>query len=131
MKKTIKHLLSAIMVGTFLFIAMGSDDEEGVETSIYNDESTESFSNSSSSSSSNSIDGTYNSSVSGGGAGGEFSVSIYGDSWSSILKINSYDNGTYEYGTVRGKNLYDESGFVKVGYVSGNTVTMGRFSATK
>tara|TARA_B100000513_G_scaffold24416_1_gene9410 strand:- start:455 stop:820 length:366 start_codon:yes stop_codon:yes gene_type:complete len=121
MKKTIKHLLSAIMVGTFLFIAIGSDD----------DESTESFSNSSSSSSSNSIDGTYTSSVSGGGAGGEFSVSIYGDSWSSILKINSYDNGTYEYGTVRGKNLYDESGFVKVGYVSGNTVTMGRFSATK
>ena len=128
MKKTVKHILSILTVGIFLFIAAGSDDEGG-ESSIYNNESTDSYS--SSSSSSNSIEGTYTSSVSGGGGGGEFSVSIYGDSWSSILKINSYDNGTYEYGTVKGKNLYDESGFVKIGYVSGNTVTIGRFSATK
>lgn len=129
MKKTVKHILSILTIGAFLFIAAGSDDDEGGESSIYNNESTDSYS--SSSSSSNSIEGTYTSSVSGGGGGGEFSVSIYGDSWSSILKINSYDNGTYEYGTVKGKNLYDESGFVKIGYVSGNTVTIGRFSATK
>lgn len=129
MKKTVKHILSILTIGAFLFLAVGSDDDEGGESSIYNNESTDSYS--SSSSSSNSIEGTYTSSVSGGGGGGEFSVSIYGDSWSSILKINSYDNGTYEYGTVKGKNLYDESGFVKIGYVSGNTVTIGRFSATK
>ena len=114
------------MVLLFLFIAMGSDDDETIENNEY--DSTESLYETPTSTS---IDGNYSSSVSGGGAGGEFSVSIYGDSWSSTLKINAYDDGTYEFGTVRGKNLYDESGFVKVGYVSGNTVNMGRFSASK
>ena len=112
MKKTIKHLASVMAAAMFLFIALGSDDEE---TSV----------------SSSSPDGTYTSTVSGGGPGGQFSVSINGGSWSSVLKLNSYDNGNYDYGSVRGKDLYDESGFVKVGYVSGNTVTIGRFSASK
>jgi len=80
---------------------------------------------------SSSPNGNYTSNVSGSGQGGQFSVSIYGDSWTSVLKLNSYDDGSYEYGTVRGKNLYDESGFVQVGSVSGNTVRMGQFSATK
>jgi len=117
-------------VAVFLFAAIGSDDEETTKSSISNGENSKSnsFSNPKSSSS---INGTYTSTVSGGGSGGQFSVSIYGESWSSVLKINSYDDGSYESGSVRGKDLYDESGYVKVGYVSGNTVTMGRFSATK
>ena len=122
MKKTIKHLASAMAVVVFLFIALGSDDEETTESSSSPVETTES---------SSSPDGSYTSTVSGGGLGGQFSVSINGDSWSSVLKLNSYDNGNYDYGSVRGKDLYDESGFVKVGYVSGNTVTIGRFSASK
>ena len=127
MKNKIKHVSSILMVLLFLFIAIGSDDDdETIENNEY--DSTESLYETPKSTS---IDGNYSSSVSGGGAGGEFSVSIYGDSWSSILKINAYDDGTYEFGTVRLKNLYDESGFVKVGYVSGNTVNMGRFSASK
>ena len=132
MKRTIKHLISTIAVAVFLFAAIGSDDEETTKSSISNGENSKSnsFSNPKSSSSS-SINGTYTSTVSGGGSGGQFSVSIYGESWSSVLKINSYDDGSYESGSVRGKDLYDESGYVKVGYVSGNTVTMGRFSATK
>jgi photosystem II stability/assembly factor-like uncharacterized protein len=122
MKQTIKHLASAMAVAFFLFIAFGSDDEENTESSSSPVEKTKS---------SSSPDGTYTSTVSGGGPGGQFSVSIYGDSWSSVLKLNSYDNGDYSYGSVRGKDLYDESGYVKVGYVSGNTVTIGRFSASK
>lgn len=130
MKRTIKHLISTMAVAVFLFAAIGSDDEETTKSSISNGENSKSnsFSNPKSSSS---INGTYTSTVSGGGSGGQFSVSIYGESWSSVLKINSYDDGSYESGSVRGKDLYDESGYVKVGYVSGNTVTMGRFSATK
>jgi photosystem II stability/assembly factor-like uncharacterized protein len=122
MKKTIKHLASVMAAAMFLFIALGSDDEETSVSSSSPVETTES---------SSSPDGTYTSTVSGGGPGGQFSVSINGDSWSSVLKLNSYDNGNYDYGSVRGKDLYDESGFVKVGYVSGNTVTIGRFSASK
>jgi len=122
MKKTIKHLASVMAAAMFLFITLGSDDEETSVSSSSPVETTES---------SSSPDGTYTSTVSGGGPGGQFSVSINGGSWSSVLKLNSYDNGNYDYGSVRGKDLYDESGFVKVGYVSGNTVTIGRFSASK
>lgn len=78
-----------------------------------------------------SVDGTYTGSVSGAGAGGEFTVKIYGSKWFSKLRINAYDQGTSESGLVKGNDLYDESGFSKVGYISGKTLTMGRFSATK
>ena len=33
MKRTIKHLLSAMALAVFVFVAMGSDDEETIETS--------------------------------------------------------------------------------------------------
>lgn len=33
MKRTIKHLVSAMSVAVFVFVAMGSDDEETTETS--------------------------------------------------------------------------------------------------
>jgi|TARA_B110000977_G_scaffold200251_1_gene290079 hypothetical protein len=132
MKKSIKHLVSAMAVSLFIFFAVGSDDDETTESSISNGENSKSNSYSTPKSTpSSSINGTYSSSVSGGGSGGKFTVSIYGESWNSVLKINSYDNGSYERGLVRGKDLYDESGFVKLGYVSGNRVTMGQFSATK
>jgi hypothetical protein len=78
-----------------------------------------------------SIDGTYTDIVTGAGPGGEYTVQIYGSRWSSYLRLNAYDNGTRESGLVKGKDLYEESGFYKVGSVRGKTLTMGRFSATK
>ena len=88
MKRTIKHLVSTMAVALFLLGAIGSNNEETTESSISNGGNSKSNSFSTpKSSSSSSINGTYTSTVSGGGSGGQFSVSIYGESWSSILKI--------------------------------------------
>lgn len=78
-------------------------------------------SNSSSSSNSTSINGTYrfkDSSV-------KLKVTISGSSWSgetTILSGTGYDDSEYNSGIVKGKDLYDSSGFVKIGYVIGKSL---------
>lgn len=59
----------------------------------------------------------------------EFEISIRGDRWYGKTVIISgmgsdYDNQNAEYdnGIVSGNDLYDSSGMVKIGYVSGNRV---------
>ena len=69
MKNKIKHVSSILMVLLFLFIAIGSDDDETIENNEY--DSTESLYETPKSTS---IDGNYSSSVSGGGAGGEWAL---------------------------------------------------------
>ena len=60
---------------------------------------------------------------------GSISVTISGSSWRSKIVIKSgfgeaYDNQNAQYsrGIVNGNDLYDESGYVKIGSVSGNRV---------
>ncbi|NUN08233.1 MAG: hypothetical protein HUU54_03565 [Ignavibacteriaceae bacterium] len=66
----------------------------------------------------NTIEGvyTYEDSFSGMTA----SINIYGDSWSGTVNLS----GDIEFsnGTMKGKDLYEESGFVRVGYVSGKSL---------
>lgn len=60
----------------------------------------------------------------------EFEITISGDSWFGKTMIvlgfgSEYDsqNAQYDNGTVKGNDLYDESGMVKIGYVSGKSLT--------
>ena len=69
---------------------------------------------------------------------GKLLVTISGNSWrgKTIIKTgfgDAYDNqnATYDRGLVRGNNLYDESGYVKVGSVSGNSVRISGYTLYK
>lgn len=61
----------------------------------------------------------------------ELEISISGDSWYGKTMIVSgfgsdYDsqNAQYDNGIVDGNDLYDSSGMVKIGYVSGKSLTL-------
>jgi uncharacterized protein YcfL len=76
--------------------------------------------------SSESIDGTY--SYSDNSA--DLSITIYGTTWygKTIIKTGNgaeFDaqNAESDNGIIKGNDLYDSSGSVKVGYVSGNSLT--------
>jgi len=56
-------------------------------------------------------------------------ISIYGSSWKGKTTIKTgygdvYDseNTEYQNGVVKGNDLYDDSGYVKIGYVDGNVL---------
>ena len=75
---------------------------------------------------SESINGVY--SYTGGDAKSE--IVIMESTWTGSFTFVSgfgaeYDSGNTEYqsGIVRGKDLYDESGYVKIGYVQGRSLT--------
>lgn len=77
------------------------------------------------------INGIYSNIEKIGGRNFKYTINIFGDLWESSLEPELFGESEYERGIVKGKNLYDNSGFIKVGYVYNNTVQMGRFSATK
>ncbi len=69
---------------------------------------------------------------------GTLTVTISGSSWrgKTVIKTgfgSAYDNQQAQYsrGIVNGNDLYDESGYFKVGYVSGNSVSMDGYSFYK
>ena len=73
-------------------------------------------------SSSKSVNGTY--------TNGGSSITISGNSWRGKVVIETgfgaaYDeqNAQYSYGVVKGEDLYDESGYLKIGYISGNSIS--------
>ena len=104
------HLIIIILI-------IGSAPDDSTSSSS----STSSRNSSSSSSSSTSINGTYTNKGS--------SITISGNQWFGKLAIETgfgaaYDeqNAQYSSGKVKAKDLYDESGYVKIGYVTGNSL---------
>jgi hypothetical protein len=93
------------------------------ETGSYNNHKTQPSEESSSDAT---IDGTYRYSDSST----ELSISIYGTSWYGKTTIKSgygqeYDsqNAQSDSGIIKGNDLYDSSGMVKIGYVDGRNLT--------
>ena len=76
---------------------------------------------SSASSPSPSPNGTYTYTESGGVLS---VVTVSGARWSSSLKICEYCDKSYSSGIVKDGKLYDSSGFVEVGSVSGSSLSM-------
>ena len=69
---------------------------------------------------------------------GKMTVTISGNSWrgKTVIKTgfgDAYDNqnAQYDRGLVKGNDLYDESGYVKIGSVSGNSVRMAGYTLYK
>ncbi len=77
-------------------------------------------SSSSSSSSSSSPNGTYTYTESGGV---ENTITVNGTSWVGTMKLCDYCDKSYESGTVKGNNLFDSSGMVKIGSISGSSLS--------
>ncbi len=150
MKITIeKHLISIVGIVCFLILAGGSledsvtslveketqklMDEAEKETQKLMDEVYDSYETKSSSKpASNNGKYVYDSSD------GTLTVTISGSSWrgKTVIKTgfgSAYDNQQAQYsrGIVNGNDLYDESGYFKVGYVSGNSVSMDGYSFYK
>ena len=96
MKKTIKHLASAIVMAVFLVIAFGSGDDETTKTSK-----------------SQTIDGVYTD------HNGDFqsTVIINGNrfSWSSTMYGQQQPTS---YGIVVNNDIYEETGSVKIGSIN-------------
>ncbi len=53
----------------------------------------------------------------------QFTISVYGDRWSGTRKLCSYCDVDYDSGIVVGNDVYDSTGYVKIGYISGNSLT--------
>jgi len=53
----------------------------------------------------------------------ELSMTISGDSWTGRTKICEYCDVEYDSGIVYGSDLYDSSGSVKIGNISGNSIS--------
>ena len=63
-----------------------------------------------------SIDGTYSYEETGFFT----SITVRGSSWTG--KTTLYGSSEYESGLMQGKDLYDSSGYAKIGYVNGKTI---------
>jgi uncharacterized protein with FMN-binding domain len=66
-----------------------------------------------------SIDGVYSGTTDISGLELKARLTISGNRWSAASQLG-YDSQEYQNGVVLGSDLYDESGMVKIGYVSGD-----------
>ena len=51
-----------------------------------------------------------------------FKITVTGSRWSGVSKICQYCDTEYDSGIVKGTDIYDSSGYVKIGYISGKTL---------
>ena len=70
-----------------------------------------------------SIDGVYSGSQNISGLELVAKLTINGNRWSASSQLG-YDRAEYQNGVIKGKDLYDDSGMIKIGYVSGNTASI-------
>ena len=110
-----------LVIPFFVFISCGDGSTGNKSNSINN------------SLLSNSVNGTYTNSS------GESSIIVSEASWSGKIVIetgfgSAYDqqNAQYSNGIIKDDDLYDESGYMKIGYINNNslTTTLGGQSIT-
>ena len=73
-----------------------------------------------------SVDGVYQGSQDLGGISLSAKLTIRGSRWTAITKLD-YGDTEYQSGIVNGKDLYDETGMLKLGFVSGNTARINGY----
>jgi hypothetical protein len=102
-----------------LFIPLVSCNNFTKEKQQEEENETESYETPSKLSSSSSPDGTYTY------ASGDLqnTITVYGNRWSGTIKICFYCDVEYDSGFVIGNDVYDSSGYVKIGYISSNSLT--------
>lgn len=111
-----KKLKLVLLFGLFfnlIFVSCGNDSQRNSSSSSQKVEKT-------------SINGVYSGSTSISGLKLEATVTINGNRWSATSSFGPGDT-EYQIGIVSGNDLYDESGYVRIGYVQGNTVKINGY----
>ncbi|MCF8307413.1 MAG: hypothetical protein K9I68_00235 [Bacteroidales bacterium] len=102
--KNLTLIFTVIFIATQLTISCNSNDSEQSDDSEQSEKK-------------ETIDGTYTYS----GNTAELVITINGDSWQGKTTIAG--NTEYQKGIVKGEDLYNETGSVKIGYVNGESLT--------
>ena len=112
MKKIVTKI-GRILFASFVSVSCGNSsnsDDSGTNTAGQEEQSKEDAS----------IDGVYSGSKSVSGLELVAELTISGSRWSARSQLG-YDSQEYQNGIVNGNDLYDDSGMIKIGYVSGST----------
>jgi uncharacterized protein with FMN-binding domain len=72
------------------------------------------------------VDGSYTGSKNISGIKLKAKLTISGNTWSAMSSLGD-DDTEYQSGVIKGHDLYDESGMIKIGYVSGNSASISGY----
>jgi len=123
MKNIKKHLAIALfLLSTIVFIACNSNSNKSNNSNSGNSESNSSVEDN--------IDGVYSGSQNIMGLELVAELIISGSRWSATSQLG-YDSPEYQNGVVRGNDLYDDSGMIKIGYVSGNSARINGYPSMR
>jgi hypothetical protein len=125
MKNIQKHFAVALIsISTMVFISCNSNSNKSNNSNSDNSESNTTIQKEEPKE--ESVDGLYTYEDNSA----KLSIRVSGSSWSGKTLIVSgfgeeYDNqnAQYDNGIIKGKELFENSGMVKVGYISGNSLT--------
>ena len=109
--KKVMTILGTILFVSFILISC-VDNSSGSKSSKQSQE--------------DSIDGIYEGTQDLGGIVLAATLTINGNTWSAKSQLGSA-SPEYNSGVVKGSDLYDESGMIKIGYVSGKTARMNGY----
>ncbi|MBM3455511.1 MAG: hypothetical protein FJX80_10230 [Bacteroidetes bacterium] len=130
MKNIKKHLTVALFsLSTIVFIACNSNSNKSNNSNSGN-------SNSNSSKQmeqtkvEDAIDGVYSGSQNISGLELVAKLTISGSRWSATSQLG-YDSPEYQNGVVKGNDLFDDSGMIKIGYVSGNSASINGYPSMR
>ena len=130
MKNIKKHLAVALIsVSTMLFIACNSNSNKSNNSNSGNAERNSSTQREQTKEEDN-IDGVYSGTQNISGLELVANLTISGSRWSASSQLG-YDSPEYQNGVVKGKDLYDGSGMLKIGYVSGNSASINGYPSMR
>ena len=126
MKNIKKHLaLALISMSTMAFIACNNNSNKSNNSNSGNSEKNSSNQKEQAKEDDN-IDGVYSGTKNISGLELLAKLTISGSRWSASSQLG-YDSPEYQNGVVKGNDLYDDSGMIKIGYVSGNSASINGY----
>ena len=130
MKNIKKHLAVALIsMSTMVFIACNSNSSKSNNSNSGNSESNSSTQQEETKEEEN-IDGIYSGTQNISGLELVAKLTISGSRWSATSQLG-YDSPEYQNGVVKGNDLYDDSGMIKIGYVSGNSANINGYPSMR
>jgi uncharacterized protein with FMN-binding domain len=137
MRNIKKHLAVALFsLSTMVFIACNSNSNKSNNSDSGNSESNSSKQREQTSKPreqtkvEDNIDGVYSGSQNISGLELVAKLTISGSRWSATSQLG-YDSPEYQNGVVKGNDLYDDSGMIKIGFVSGNSANINGYPSMR
>ena len=130
MKNIKKYFAVALIsMSTMVFIACNSSSNKSNNSNSGNSESNSSAQQEKTKVEDN-IDGVYSGTQNISGLELVAKLTISGSRWSATSQL-SYDSPEYQNGVVKGNDLYDDSGMIKIGYVSWNSASINGYPSMR